>query len=129
MYVEVYVFYVALTGLIILLSYKAYITYQYDQANKNHIWFDPFPKTRLKVLLGFHKAVVFTKEKIMKPLGRSLWCNFILVRRGFFRFVEDVRYGNRKLGTMIKKSGIASLYIQKVLEQKKKIRKRAKNHL
>ena len=129
MYVEVYIFYVALIGLIILLSYKAYATYRYDQVNKNYIWFDPFPKTRIKALFEFHEVVVFTKERVVKPSGRSLWHNIVLVHRGFCRLVEDVRYGNRKLGTMIKKSGIASSYIQGALDQKKKIQRQAKNRL
>ncbi len=129
MYIEGYLFYASLTGIIILLSYKTCVIRRYDKVNQNHVHFDSFPRVRVWLLETVHAVAKSTKRNILKPFWRGLIKNMILIKRGAVRFVEDVRYGRRRLGDMIEKSDVASGYMQTIIDQKKEIRKKARKRL
>ena len=129
MYIEGYLFYLSFTGIVILLSCKVRVIRKYDRANQNHLSFDPFPKTFLCVLEIFHESVDLIEKKARKPLYKCFVRNIELIHKGATKFVDDLRYGRRQLGKMIEKSGVASRYVQKIVEPKKKIRKHTKKHL
>lgn len=129
MYIEVYLFYASLIGIIILLSYKIRVIRQYDKVNQNYVYFDPFPRVRVWFLETVHIAVRSAGQNILKPLWGNSVKNVSLVRRGVVILVEDVRYGRKKLGDMIEKSDVASGYIQSIIEQKKEIRKKVQKSL
>ncbi|MCK5027064.1 MAG: hypothetical protein KAS07_01460 [Candidatus Pacebacteria bacterium] len=129
MYIEGYLFYASLTSIIILLSYKTRVIRRYDKVNQNHVHFDSFPRVRVWLLETVHAVAKSTKRNILKPFWRGLIKNMILIKRGAVRFVEDVRYGRRRLGDMIEKSDVASGYMQTIIDQKKEIRKKARKRL
>ena len=129
MYIEGYLFYASLTSIVILLSYKTRVIRKYDKVNQNHLHFDSFPRVRVWILKKVHTVTKHIKQKVLKTFWSKLIKNLTLIRRGAVRFIEDIRYGRRKLGNMIEKSDVASGYIQTIIEQKKEIRKKMQKYL
>lgn len=118
---EVYIFYIALLGMAILLSYKVAVIKQYDKVNKNHILFDPFPPTRVRILKLTHAIAVFFHERIIIPVGVWLFRTYYRTKKRIARSWDDMRHG-RHNGT--NGSGVVSGYMRKVVDQKRKIQKR-----
>jgi hypothetical protein len=116
-----YLFFSSLIGIIVVLSRKASVVRQYDRMNINDIHFDPAPKTRLIILSRVYILVDRTKEKIILPVKEKLVIITKRVGKKVVQKISYVKYRGRKLGTTIQKKGEGSAYIQKILEQKRKI--------
>jgi len=129
MYLDIYLFIISLVGMIILLTYKVLAIRAYDKANTNYLHFDPFPKTRLYISESIHSIAVFIRGKILFPFWKWTIKNIIYIARGAHMFVHDIRNSRKKLGDMIDTNTDASGYVQKIIDQKKKIQKRIKKDL
>lgn len=122
MYLDGYLFFISLVGIIIVLSRKAFVIRRYDKMNINDIHFDPEPKIRLIILSRVYILVDKTKEKIFFPVKEKFVIITKRVSKTVVQKISYVTYRGRKLGTTIQKKGEGSAYIQKILEQKRKIK-------
>lgn len=125
MYIEMYLFYISLAGVILMLLYKVIVIRRYDRVNKNSIHFDPFPKTRLRVLQVFQVIAGIVRRFLIKPLGKLVFLGVVVL----VRFANYLWTKMRQVGALFKKNKVVLGYIWKIRKLKKKIQKRLRKDL
>ena len=122
----IYIFYVSLGGIIVLLSYKMFMICKGHHAKKSgsddHEFLSAvFLKTYQKV----YRVSVSSKKIVISPMYVCVKHNIRLTCRGCSRFINGMRSGREKPGTMIENDGVASTYLKNILAQKKSIQKKS----
>ena len=119
------VFYASLGGIILLLSYKMFMTNKGYHAKKNGSDDHEFLSTVfLKTYQKFYRISVSSKKIVISPVYVCVKHNIKLTCRGGSRFINDMWSGREKPGTMVENDGVASTYLKKMLAKKKSIQKK-----